>query len=384
MLLYCYRVTLILNFGITKGSEKPFKLKLKNVSVTLRKRSNPDGTVSLRLDIYHNGKRSVETLKHLKLCKPSNALDKAQNKERFEQAKQIQVTRAAELQASSYSMVTDAGKKTIVTEWMQTYVDGYTKKDKRNVQGALNRFITFLAEEKKQGLTFANLNALLIEDFIVFLEAKSIGEGASSYYKRFKKMIKRAYRLKLFKDNVLEHVERKVKGEAKKKDILTLDELKVLSIAPTQNSEVKRAFLFTCVTGLRWIDIKALVWGSINLGNRKMNIRQSKTGHEVAIDLNDKAIELLGEPGKPGDNVFDLPTAEGANKTLKAWVKRAGINKAITWHNGRHSFGTNLIFTGTDVVTTSKLLGHASLEHTERYVNTAAELKRAATTKLNF
>ncbi len=90
----------------------------------------------------------------------------------------------------------------------------------------LNRFTAFLAQDKKTGLTFGNLNALVIEDFIEFLEANSTGEGASSYYARFKKMIKQAYRKKLLKDNVLEAVERKVKGKAKRKDILTLDELK--------------------------------------------------------------------------------------------------------------------------------------------------------------
>jgi hypothetical protein len=40
------------------------------MSVILRKRKNADGTTTLRLDIYHDGKRSVETLKYLKLAKP--------------------------------------------------------------------------------------------------------------------------------------------------------------------------------------------------------------------------------------------------------------------------------------------------------------------------
>jgi integrase/recombinase XerD len=262
------------------------------MSVVLRKRKNSDGTTTLRLDIYHNGQRTVETLKHLKLAKPSNLLDREQNKKRMQQADEIAVTRAAELEASNYSMVTDAGKKTIITVWMQSYVDGYTKKDKRNMQGALNRFASYLIEVKSAGLTFGGLNALTIEDFIDYLEANSIGEGASSYFTRFKKMIKQAYRKKLMKDNVLDLVERKVKGKAKKKDILTLPELKILSATQTESSEVKRAFLFTCVTGLRWIDIKALKWESINIGSRQMNVAQSKTNENVATPLNDTAIKL--------------------------------------------------------------------------------------------
>ncbi len=354
------------------------------MSVILRKRKNADGSTTLRLDIYRNGQRTVETLKHLKLAKPSNLLDREQNKKRMQQADEIAISRAAELEANNYSMVTDAGKKTIITVWMQNYVDAYTKKDKRNMQGALNRFAAFLKEDKKADLTFGNLNALIIEDFIEYLEAHSTGEGAGSYYNRFKKMIKQAYRKKLMKDNVLDFVERKITGKAKRKDILTLAELKTLSGTPTESGEVRRAFLFTCVTGLRWIDVKALTWKSINIDSRQMIITQSKTGETVATPLNITAITLLGTPGAAKDLAFALPTANGANKTLKAWVKRAGITKAITWHNGRHSFGTNLIFNDVDVLTASKLLGHTSMKHTHRYVDAANEMKEAATDNLNF
>jgi integrase/recombinase XerD len=354
------------------------------MSVTLRKRKNADGTTSLRLDIYHNGQRTIETLKNLKLAKPSNPKDREDNKAIMQQADAIRLSRAAELEANSYNMVSDAGKKTIITVWMQTYVDGYTKKDKRNMQGVLNRFTDFLNEVNHAGLTFGNLTALLIEDFIDYLENKSTGEGASSYYNRFKKMIKQAYRRKFMADNVLDLVERKVRGKAKKKDTLTLDELKVLSATPTESSEVRKAFLFSCVTGLRWCDVKTLTWQSVNINSRQMNITQSKTNEDLATPLNDTAIKLLGPGGLSTEKIFDLPTANGANKTLKAWVKRAGISKAITWHNGRHSFGTNLIYNDVDVLTASKLLGHTSMEQTQRYVKAAAEMKQNATDKINI
>uniref|UniRef100_UPI0026208B7B tyrosine-type recombinase/integrase n=1 Tax=Hydrotalea sp. TaxID=2881279 RepID=UPI0026208B7B len=314
------------------------------MSVQLRKRKNADGSTSLRLDIYSNGLRTIETLKNLKLSKVSNASDREENKKLMQQAEAIRVTRAAELEANNYSMVSDAGKKTIITVWMQSFVDGYSKKDKRNMQGALNRFSNYLIEVGKTGLTFGNLTALLIEDFIDYLEANSTGEGASSYYNRFKKMIKQAYRKKLLKDNVLNSVERKVKGKAKKKDTLTIDELKILAATETESSEVRKAFLFSCVTGLRWCDVKLLKWKDIKMSSKQMEVLQSKTEETVTTPLNETAIKLLGKAGKPDKEVFVLPTANGANKTLKAWVKRAKIEKAITWHNARHSFGTNLIF----------------------------------------
>jgi len=354
------------------------------MSVTLRKRKNADGTTTLMLDIYFNGTRRYERLEHLKLSKPSNLLDRETNKSRLQQAQQIAVDRAANLSANDYDMRSETGKKTIVTVWMQSFVDGYTKKDKRNMQGSLNKFSDFLIQDKKVGLTFGNINSLLIEDFIQYLESISTGEGASSYYSRFKKMIKQAYRKGLMKSNVLDFVERKVKGRAKKKDTLTIDELKTLSATPTESKEVRRAFLFTCVSGLRWADVKALKWGSLDINNQQMNVSQTKTGENVSTPLNNTAIILLGNAGKPGELVFSLPSANGCNKTLKAWVKRAKITKAITWHNGRHSFGTNLMFNNVDVLTTSKLLGHTSMKHTQRYVRASQEMKQTATDKLNF
>lgn len=361
------------------------------MSVTLRQRKNKGSkengvkaSITLRLDIYHNGQRTIETLKHLKLSTGSSPIDRENNKRIMQQADAIRVMRAAELEANNYNMVTEAGKKTVIAVWMQSYIDGYTLKDKRNMQGVLNRFTDYLVEVKKEGLTFGNLNALLIEDFIDYLENKSKGEGAASYFRRFKKMIKQAYRKELMKDNVLDFVERKVKGKASKKDILTLEELKKLAATTTESSEVKRAFLFSCVTGLRWCDIKALTWQCINIDTKQMSVKQSKTGEVVSTPLNDTAIKLLGEAKEPTNTVFELPTANGANKTVKAWVKRAKITKVITWHNARHSFGTNLIYNDVDVLTASKLLGHTSMKHTQRYVDTAAEMKQKATDKVNI
>lgn len=354
------------------------------MSVKLRKRKNADGTVSLRLDIYKDGRRIIETLKHLQLAKPSNIADRESNKEKIQQAEAIAVKRAAELEANNYDMEPDLGKKTIITIWMQSFVDSYTKKDKRTLQSVLNKFSKFLSEEKKPNLTFSELKPLLIEDFIEYLERDSIGEGARSYYNRFKKMVRYAYRRRILKNNVMDFVERKAKGKARKKDILTQEELKLLAETPINSEEIKRAFLFTCVTGLRWCDIKEMRWKNINLNEKMLYMIQSKTEEDVAIPLNDTALKLLGKPDKPALKVFNLPSSNGCNKTLKAWVLRAGIEKNIRWHNGRHSFGTNLILNEVDVLTASKLLGHNSLRHTQRYVNTAAEMKQKATNKINI
>jgi integrase/recombinase XerD len=357
------------------------------MSVKLRKRKNNDGSTTLYLDIYVNGKRTYEFLKHLRLEKAGNPLVTKRNKELLETANQIVIERARQIEARSYGVDTKVAEKVDVVLWMQSYVDSYKLKDKRNMQGVLNRFKDFLVDIKQQELTMKGLNEDIVMDFRNYLSTRSKGEGAASYFSRFKKIVKQAHRSKVIFDNPTADVKVKGLGHASKKDILTLEEIKLLADTPTESGEVKRAFLFSCMTGLRWIDVSNLKWQNVNLTTVMpiINITQTKTNIELSIKLNATAIKLLGETkGKAGGKVFDLPTANGANKTLKAWVKRAGIEKAITWHNARHSFGTNLIFNEVDVLTASKLLGHTSLKHTQRYVAASEEMKQNAVDKINF
>lgn len=335
------------------------------MSVILRKRKNSDGTVSLLLDVYNNGKRNYEFLKHLKLDKGTTLIERQTNKEKLETAKKIATNRANELEANNYKIVSDTGKKADVVQWMQNYVDAYKLKDKRNMQGALNRFSSFLIDLRLTGLTFSELSENLIIDFRNYLNNTSIGEGGASYFARFKKMVRRAYKEGLMFKNPCEDV-KTIRHDARKKDVLTLKEIQLISQTNCQSTEVKNAFLFSCMTGLRWCDVKALQWKNFNAAEGKIKVVQGKTQKEIWQNLNSTALTILQRQKKGGQTIFNLPSAYGANKTLKALVKRAGIDKKITWHNSRHSFGTNLILNDVGVLTASKMLVHSTLAHTQR------------------
>ena len=349
----------------------------KDMPVHLRKRKNADGTTSLRLDIWHEGRRWFEPLHHLKLQRERNLIDREHNKTLMAQAKAERAERAISIQSAGSGVVAESDKRTLVVDWMQAYIDRYTLADKRNMQGALDKFKIFIAGKR---LIFSALTPLLIEDFMAYLESTGSHSGPSSYFARFKKMIRRAWREGKIRTNPLDRVERKIKGASKEKDVLTLAELRRLADTPIQSEEIRRAFLFSACTGLRFCDIKTLKWSEI--AGRTIRKPQAKTKTLAVVPLNDLALSLIGEP-KEGQ-VFTLPSHDGANKTLRAWVNRAAIDKKITWHNARHSFGTNLIIGGIDLVTTSKLLGHTSLKHTQRYIKIAEEMLRVGTDKINF
>jgi len=354
------------------------------MSVFLRTRVKKNGEKTLRLEIYHNHKRRYETLSNMVLLKESNPKNRELNKDTLRQAEKIRLQYAAQLDANDYNVPYESGRKTIVLDWFQSFIDKYTKTDKRNLLGALNKFNGYLDQKNKLHLTFSDLNAPIIEGFMEYLEKTGTGEGPISYYNRFKKVIKHAIRSKLLKENIFLFVEKKMRGKAKMKDILLIEEIELLAKTPIKNVEVKNAFIFSAITGLRWCDVKSLKWDKIDLKTQYLNLSQSKTNQIVSIDLNDIAIKILEISKKDGEFVFKLPTANGANKIIKAWVKRAGINKNITWHNARHSFGTNLVLMDTNIFKTSKLLGHTTLKHTQRYIHLASILKERTTDKLNF
>jgi integrase/recombinase XerD len=342
----------------------------------VRQRKNKDGSISLRIDIIYKGKRVIETLPY-KLCKAISPADRETNKTLLTQAKKAAAAKAAELDRQGF-IAPIIQRKVPVVKWMNEYGNNYLLKDKRNIVGATRKFETFLKEEGKAGLTFGQLSEDIIQGFWEYLMHTCTGEGDASYFRRFKKIIKAAYKANLLSANIAVDVKAVGGGKAKKKDVLTLNEIEVLKATEIENQQIRNAFLFCCSTGLRWCDVVNLKWENVDLSSENINFSQTKTGLPITIPLISDTVQYLGVAGDPETYVFKLPSANGANKTLKAWIKRAGIMKAITWHNARHSFGTNLIHNKADIVTTSKLLGHSSLKHTQRYVDSADNLKRDA------
>lgn len=171
---------------------------------------------------------------------------------------------------------------------------------------------------------------------------------------------------------------------------MSADEIKALQRTHMhgENPNIRRAFLFTLYTGVRWCDVKELRFTNIDYQNRTLKFEQAKTrGHsahsvvEMPI-MEEVLLHIVGRPeeqGKsPGDLIFSLPSHTMCLKSLRRWCKNAGIEKHITWHCGRHSFATNLLEKGANVKVVADLLGHSGLEYVERYVRAIDESKRRA------
>lgn len=279
-----------------------------------------------------------------------------------------------------------ARKCTNFLEYMEDYLAVYRKADVRVIASAIRKFKAFLAcEDNREYNKFvvklppSQLSVLMCEDFADYLKHTCKGEGAHSAFKRFKKILIHAVKEGVLPKNPADGVTCKHDEDAIAKEILSPEEMQKLADThyPNQNEEVRRAFLFSLMTGLRFCDIKKLVYTDIDFSNFMLKVKQSKTGNFVNIPLNDTALQLCGT-GDAEERIFKLPSHTACLKGLLSWCKAAGIAKRVTWHSSRHSFATAILLSGVDINTTRNLLGHKDLRMTQRYLRAIDERKRKA------
>jgi integrase/recombinase XerD len=367
--------------------EKKAKRGTKKNNVVLREKLLANNNISLYLDIYRDGKRSYEFLKLYINAKARTPLEKETNRQNRELAELTRTQREHELNHSAFGEIAPEFKKMLFADFIQSYTSTYTKKDYRMIAGAINRFTDYYAEKfprlKISALKLSEIDKNMVAGYIDYLEQHNTGEGVQSYFKRFKKVLRYAVDNGMIAKNPADGLKCDT-VEGLRKDILSNEEIAMLAKTPCQNTNIKRAFILCCCTGLRFVDVKALTYSNIDFSMDKMIIDQQKTGKPVVIDLNNTAKKMIGTPGDPKAFVFELPTPEGVNKTLGTWVKRAGIEKHITWHCARHSFAVNLLTSPQrpDIKTVSSTLGHTSLKHTEKYTRVVDELKKKAVNAL--
>ena len=109
--------------------------------------------------------------------------------------------------------------------------------------------------------------------------------------------------------------------------------------------------------------------------------RQKKTGGQEYLDITPQAADLIGERGnaKGDDKVFgNILNPSDTNDNLRIWALRAGVDKHISFHCGRHTFAVLMLTLGTDIYTVSKLLGHRELKTTQIYAKIVDEKKQEA------
>lgn len=345
-----------------------------------------------KVKIKHDRKK--ESLNLYLIAKPRTPIEKQNNDETLELAKKIRFEREQQMKEDRAGYRLKSNKKINIFDFMQSYYDGYTKGDKRMIKAAIKRFKDFIAIEYpiyKNSIAPEQLNKDMMLKFVEYLQSISKGEGALTHYKRFKKIVKYGVDHDIIRKNPCNGVVCKGDENALVKDVLSLEEMELLQNTKydQQNPNVRRAFIFCLYTGIRFCDVKDLMYNDVDYSNRLLTFNQKKTqGHSskswVTIPLNDGLLSLIGDQPtnkkreKINTLIFNLPSQSMCLRSLRYWVKLAGIDKHITWHCARHSFAVNILNNGANIKTVASLLGHSGLQHTEKYTRAVDSLKQAA------
>jgi len=362
------------------------------MKVTLRQR-NQGGQTSLYLDYYHKGKRKTE---YLKLYLNPNAKTKEEkevNKKTMQLAETIRAQRQIEIQNGVYGFRDQEKQKGSFLSYVELLAN--QREDSPGNHGNWTSMIKHLKAFCSYDISFSEVDRQFVQDFKLFLDKKAIAHGNQklsqnskySYFNKFRAALKQAVKDGIIPTNPSEGVEAFKQGEPER-EFLTLEELQAAVKADCEIPILKTAFIFSCLTGLRWSDINKLVWSEVQHSNEMgyyIRFRQKKTKGAETLPISEQAFGLLGEREDKDERVFKgLKYSAWHNLKLQQWMMKAGISKTITFHCARHTYATLQLTMGTDIYTVSKLLGHRELKTTQVYAKIIDDKKKEAASKIKL
>lgn len=358
-------------------------MKPKNAAVKepvkLRQRRMPSGNISLYLDIYQNGERSYEYL-HLYLIPEVGREERAKNRDTLLLAESVRAKRVVEIRNGEYGFDNTQKLNTLLLDYFRSVM---AKRQLANSTRALwAHTLQFLSLYCSDSTTFRQVTPKFVQGFRDFLESrKMVDSSRSVYFSKFTACLRQAVKDGIITKDPSLNVQRYKRTESCRV-FLSLDELRKLAVTPFKDNNLRRAFLFSCLTGLRKSDILSLKWGDVSRQGSftRITFRQKKTGAQEYIDITPQAVEYMGPQGKPADRVFDGFVYNTITSTyIQLWAKDAGINKeGLTFHSARHTFAVMMLELGADLYTVSKLLGHREIKTTQIYAHVLDKTKQAA------
>lgn len=229
------------------------------------------------------------------------------------------------------------------------------------------------------------LNYKFINDFEDFLHTfwpkghvKAMSHNTvMKHIQRFRKIVTLGYHLEWIEKDPF--IRWKPTFEKREREFLSANELSNLETYhfPVERLErVRDLFVFSCYTGISYVDIGNLSLANIVKGEDSNNwiiTRRQKTKTPVKVPLLPKAQELVDKYcDHPmtviSETLFPVITNEKLNLYLKEVADACGITKNLTFHMARHTFATTVTLTnGVPIETVSKLLGHTKISTTQIY-----------------
>ncbi len=360
------------------------ELKVKE-PVRLRTKEIKGGNKSLYLDKYMDGRRVYEFLK-LYLIPERTKADKERNAETMRLANAIKSQRTIEMQSERFGFQSATKQKINFLDYFVLLA----KRHERNTASTwMNALAHIRAYDHRDNIRICDITPDWVRGFQTFLQTEAVSHYTNrplatntqrNYYKKLVCALNQAVADGILMRSPTMNIEG-IKGKESTRQYLTIDEVRRLSQTECNNEVVKRAFLFSCLTGLRLSDVEKLTWADVHRQGSfdRIIFAQQKTGGQEYLDITPQASQLLGERMADDERVFaGLPGRTVIRRSIFKWVDGARINKHISFHCARHSFATMMLDIGTDLYTVSKLLGHREIQTTQIYAKVLDKNKQAA------
>lgn len=240
-------------------------------------------------------------------------------------------------------------------------------------------------EYKIKDIFIKEVDLKFIKRFNHYLKTRRVGNQntVTKYVVNFKKIMRIAAANNLVNKDPFHHW--KAKWKKVERDILTEPELRSLieqEFDIPRLDQIRDIFVFSCFTGLAYIDVKKLSANHIVIGmdgNRWIKINRSKTDSRSVVPLLPTSEEILSkykEHPLTSDNGLLLPVISNqkTNAFLKEIATVCKIQKNLTFHLARHTFATTVtLANGVPIESVSKMLGHQSLKTTQIYAKVIDE-----------
>jgi integrase len=286
--------------------------------VTIRRKSISKARQTLFLDHYppiynpYTGKlQRTEYLKLYTFDKPANKAERLHNKETLNLVEFIRAGRQIDIQNRRFGFLSDAVRDSKFIAFFRAFIAKKQKSDSDNYAMSLRYFIAFAGENVK----LSELNDYLCEDYKNFLLG---GPGISrrgsaitrntavNYFAKFRSVIKDVFQKGLINEDLYKMV-LPIKPKETHRDRLEIEEFQRLASTPSSSDLMKRAALFSGLTGLRFSDVQSLTYSEVKgvPGKYYLQYIQEKTNGAEVLPISDQAVELIGKLGNPDRLVFD-------------------------------------------------------------------------------
>lgn len=367
------------------------------MKITLKERKLASGKISLSIEYYKGSEttpegkrrhiRENENLKMFLYGEPKNASEKKKNKETLILAKKILAIREAEFYQGRFNIKnTNKSKRRFLDFFIEKTEE---KSDSAKNYGNWTATLVHLKRCIPASTIFEEIDESFVKRVRNYFDKEAHTKSnlllalnsKYSYFNKFKAALRAAFNEGYLSINYASKVKSFEQAESQR-EYLTFQEVQKLAKTDCKYDVLKRAFLFSCLVGLRWSDINTMTWSEVRDEEKdvsRINFRQQKTDGVEYLYISKQARELLGERKDSMDRVFvGLKYSAVYNNEIVRWCNRAGISKHITFHSARHTNAVLLLENGADIYTVSKRLGHREIRTTAIYAKIVDKKMREA------